>query len=326
MQTDLSVLLPSYNEAPNLEPVIEEIIGKLRTLGCTWEVVVVDDGSTDDTEAVMASITAAHPSVRHVKLRTNKGKSAALSVGFTEVTGDVIVLMDADGQDDPAGLPAMLDALDRGLDLVTGSRAGERNDRFVKRHTSRLYNAATARLSGVDGEDFNSGFKMMRRDVAERVEMRGELHRYIPTLAAWEGFAVGEVRVAHRARLHGSTKFGINRFWRGLLDLLTVKFLTTYNARPFHLFGGVGLGIGAVGMGLLSWMLCLRVLGETVGTRPALLAGILCIIVAIQLSSFGLLAELLVSSRRSPLPTYFEMKHDSESGEARTADQRVERL
>jgi Glycosyl transferase family 2 len=209
------------------------------------------------------------------------------------------VLMDADGQDDPRQIPRLLAALDADdrLDLVTGRRA-VRNDRFVKRTTSRLYNRATSLVTGVSGRDFNSGFKAMRRELATGLELYGELHRYIPVLAQWRGFRVGEVDVEHQPRRHGVSKFGRARFWRGFLDLITVKFLTTYTGRPFHLFGGLGLVMGLAGSGLLTWMLVERIMGEQVGTRPALMAGVLLVVVAVQMVMLGLLAELSVYLRR----------------------------
>jgi dolichol-phosphate mannosyltransferase len=206
--------------------------------------------------------------------------------------------MDADGQDDPAEIPRLLTHLEaEGLDLVTGRRS-VRNDRFVKRTTSKLYNGATARVTGVPGRDFNSGLKVMRRELAESVELYGELHRYIPVLAVWNGFRVAELDVEHHERRHGRSKFGRARFWRGFLDLVTVKFLTTYTARPFHLFGGLGFIIGLIGVGLLAWMAVERVMGHAIGTRPALQAGVLLVVVAVQMVSLGLLGELMVNLRR----------------------------
>ena len=292
---ELSVLLPAYNEADNLPEVVPAIAGALEATGRTWEIVVVDDGSTDGTRTVMGPLRSDR--VRYIRLRRNSGKSAALSMGLDHVRGDVVVLMDADGQDDPSELPKLLAALDGGVDLVTGRRA-VRNDRFVKRTTSVLYNGVTAKVTGVDGKDFNSGFKVMRRDVADSLEMYGELHRYIPVLAVWNGFRVSEVDVEHHERLHGSSKFGRARFWRGFLDLVTVKFLTTYTARPFHLFGGLGFDIGAVGSVLLAWMLASKVTGHAIGNRPALQLGVLLVVVAVQMVSLGLLAELVVNLRR----------------------------
>lgn len=293
-----SVILPAFNEADNLRELVPEIVAALERISPEFEIVVVDDGSTDDTREVLAKLAAGEPRVHPVHLRRNVGKSGALNVGFTRARGGNVVLMDADGQDDPSQLGKLLGALDTGLDLVTGSRSGHRRDRFVKRNTSKIYNWATARVSGVDGRDFNSGFKAMRAEVAESLDLYGELHRYIPVLAAWSGFRVGEVPVEHQPRRHGRSKFGRARFWRGFIDLMTVKFLTTYDARPFHFFGGVGALLGLAGGGLLTWMLVEKFLGRPIGTRPALMTGVLLVIVSAQFLSFGLLAELMVHLRR----------------------------
>jgi glycosyltransferase involved in cell wall biosynthesis len=296
----LSVVIPAFDEAESLPSLLERLVANLDELGRSSEVIVVDDGSRDGTASAVEAL--ALPGVRVERLRVNRGKSAALRTGLGLAKGEVIVLMDADGQDDPAELPRLLAALDGGepgdLDLVTGRRA-QRNDRAAKRLPSRLYNWATARVTGVPGRDFNSGFKAMRRDVARDLDLYGELHRYIPVLAAWAGYRIGEIDVAHRPRVEGRSKFGRERFWRGLLDLVTVKFLTTYTARPFHLFGGIAALFGLAGGALLTWMLVLRIGGEQIGDRPALLAGILFVVVAVQLVSLGLLAELLVHLRRT---------------------------
>jgi dolichol-phosphate mannosyltransferase len=290
----ISVVIPAYDEAESLPGLLGRLVPTLESLGDGHEVLVVDDGSRDGTADVVEALGL--PGVRVLRQRVNRGKSPALRVGLAEVKGDVVVLMDADGQDDPAELPNLLAALDGGLDLVTGRRA-QRNDRRAKTMPSRLYNWTTARVTGVEGRDFNSGYKAMRGDVARDLDLYGELHRYIPVLAAWQGYRVGEVDVVHHRRAEGKSKFGAERFWRGMLDLVTVKFLTTYDARPFHLFGGMAALSGLIGIGLLAWMLVLRILGERVGDRPALLAGALLVIVAVQLASFGLIAELLVHLR-----------------------------
>ena len=295
MGCEVSVLLPAYNEAENLAEVVPAIADVLDGLGRSWEVLVIDDGSTDGTRSVMNGLRS--DQVRYVRLRRNAGKSAALSIGLDHVEGQTVVLMDADGQDDPAALPQLLDMLEQGVDLVTGRRV-IRHDRFVKRTTSKLYNGVTAKVTGVPGKDFNSGLKAMSRELADSLEMYGELHRYIPVLAVWNGFKVAEMDVAHRERLHGTTKFGRARFWRGFLDLVTVKFLTTYTARPFHLFGGIGFVIGAVGSLLLAWMLASKIGGNAIGQRPALQLGVLLVVVAVQMVSLGLLGELMVNLRR----------------------------
>ena len=293
----ISVVIPAFDEAESLPGLLARLVPELEALTGAAEVIVVDDGSRDGTAEAVRALGL--PGVHVERLRVNRGKSAALRTGLGLAKGDVIVLMDADGQDDPAELPRLVAALDDdGLDLVTGRRA-HRNDRAAKRVPSRLYNWATARVTGVPGRDFNSGFKAMRRDVARDLDLYGELHRYIPVLASWAGYRTGEVDVTHHPRAEGQSKFGAERFWRGLLDLVTVKFLTTYTARPFHLFGGIAALSGIVGMGLLTWMLVLRISGETIGTRPALLAGVLLVVVAVQLASLGLIAELLVHLRRA---------------------------
>ncbi len=297
MATALSVLMPAYNECENLAELIPETLAMLDGIAGDAELVVVDDGSTDGTPELMRSID--DPRVRHIRLRRNAGKSAALSAGLARVSGEIVVLMDADGQDDPTEVPRLVELLDeRNLDLITGSRARNRHDRFIKRNTSRIYNRTTAIVSGLDLRDFNSGLKVMRGDLARSVEMYGELHRYIPVLANWSGYAVGEEPIAHHERRHGETKFGRARFWRGFLDLITVKFLTTYTARPFHLFGGAGIIMGAVGTALLLWMLAIKIVGDPVGNRPALLIGVFLVVVAVQMISMGLIAELVVNMRR----------------------------
>jgi glycosyltransferase involved in cell wall biosynthesis len=292
----ISVVIPAFDEAESLPDLLQRLVAELERLTSSSEVIVVDDGSRDGTAGAVTALGL--PGVHVERLRVNRGKSAALRAGLALAKGDVIVLMDADGQDDPAELGRLVAALDDDLDLVTGRRA-HRNDRAAKRLPSRLYNWATARVTGVPGRDFNSGFKAMRREVAADLDLYGELHRYIPVLASWAGYRTGEVDVTHHPRLEGQSKFGAERFWRGLLDLITVKFLTTYTARPFHLFGGIAALCGLVGSGLLTWMLVLRISGETVGSRPALLAGVLLVMVAVQLASLGLIAELLVHLRRS---------------------------
>jgi glycosyltransferase involved in cell wall biosynthesis len=300
----VTVLMPALNEAPNLVELVPRTLRVLEATRRAHEVVVIDDGSHDGTAEVMAELGRRHPALRLLRLRRNYGKSTALQAGFDHARGDVVVLMDADGQDQPEEIPKLLRALDEGLDLATGRRA-QRNDRFVKRSTSRLYNRVTAAVTGVSGKDFNSGLKAMRRDVMNPLVLYGELHRYIPVLAEWNGFRVGEVAVQHAPRLHGSTKFGRARFWRGFLDLLTVKFLTTYTGRPFHLFGGIGAVFGLIGSGLLLWMLVIRLTGGGIGNRPALFGGILFAVVGVQLISLGLLAELIVHFRRDRDPDVF---------------------
>jgi glycosyltransferase involved in cell wall biosynthesis len=300
----ITVIMPAYNEAPNLAQIVPRTAEVLASVREDFEILVVDDGSTDGTADIMAELGKHHEHLRLLRLRRNYGKSTALQAGFDRARGDVVVLMDADGQDQPEEIVKLLDALDGGLDLATGRRV-QRNDRVVKRHTSRLYNRVTAAVTGIEGEDFNSGLKAMKREVMNPLVLYGELHRYIPVLAQWNGFKVGEIDVVHAPRLHGRSKFGRARFWRGFLDLLTVKFITTYTGRPFHLFGGLGLGFGLVGGALLAWMFVLKLMGHGIGDRPALMIGVLLTVVAVQLMTLGLLAELIVHFRRDRDPDVF---------------------
>lgn len=293
-------ILPAYNEALCLPDTVAELAETLRRQFSCWEILVIDDGSTDETTMVLERLQSKIPELRSIRQRRNFGKSEALRTAFDVVDAELIVLMDADGQDDPAELVKLHAKLDDGFDLVTGRRS-IRHDRFVKRTTSKLYNWTTSKVSGVEGRDFNSGFKLMRNEVAKALDMYGEMHRYIPPLAEFAGYRSTEVEVNHRERSAGQSKFGRSRFWRGFFDLVTVKFLTTYDARPFHLIGAAGLLCGVGGSALLAWMAVIRFSGGAIGTRPALLIGVLLVVVSVQLMLVGLLAELVVKeSRRRP--------------------------
>jgi glycosyltransferase involved in cell wall biosynthesis len=228
---------------------------------------------------------------------------AALTAGFVAAPyagATEVVMMDADGQDDPAELSRLLDALRQGSDLVTGARL-QRQDRFVKKHTSRLYNRATGILARVPGKDFNSGFKVMRADVAREISpmLYGELHRYLTVMSYWLGYRVMEVPVQHHERMHGTSKYGLARFWRGFADLLTVRFLMSYEQRPSHLFSGLGLTSFVLGCGALGYLFVLKVTGHAIGERPLLMAGVLLALIGVQLVVFGLLAELVVYGRHA---------------------------
>lgn len=298
------IVVPAWNEAENLEVTIPQMVESLATVTEQGTVLVVDDGSSDATREVMTALMQRLPNVRVNHLNRNCGKAAALRTGFSEALdngADILVMMDADGQDDPTELPGILQQLAARGGVVTGARTHDRKDRFVKKYTSRLYNAATRRMSGTPGTDFNSGFKAMTAQAAAAIlpMLYGEMHRYITVIAHWSGFPVSEVNVVHHPRLHGTTKYGLARFWRGFVDLVTVRFLMSYESRPSHLFSGIGLVCGAIGTLALLYLLILRIMGNTIGDRPLLLAGILFVVVGVQFVLFGLLSELIVYGRKT---------------------------
>lgn len=295
MSSLLSIVVPVFNEAGSLEPLYEEIVVALGPLGA-FEVVFVDDGSTDGSISVMERLAAGHDNVRIVRLRRNFGKAAALTHGFAEARGDVIVTMDGDRQDDPAEVPKLLAKLDEGYDLVSGWKQS-RQDPISKTVPSKLFNWTVRKSTGVTLHDFNCGLKAYRSDVTEHVKVYGELHRYMPVLASDLGFRVAEVKVSHRRRTSGSSKYGWRRYARGYLDLLTVLFLGRYRQRPQHLFGGIGTFMVVVGVLIDLYLTIDKFFGHPIGQRPLLLLGTLLIIVGIQLLSLGLIAELITQAR-----------------------------
>ena len=296
------IVIPAYNEAENLGQVIPEIITYISKIDSKFRIIIIDDGSTDDTASTITALAKKHPQIVGESMPRNLGKAAALKRGFAlaeELGGQIIIMMDADGQDDPAELETLIGKIDEGYDLVTGARY-TRNDRFIKRTTSRLYNRTTSMISGVKGKDFNSGFKVMRLSVAQAVGsmMYGEMHRYLTVIASWFGYRITEVHVTHRKRLLGKSKYGIARFWRGFIDLVTIRFLLAYESRPSHLIGAFGVLSLLGGIGILAYVSVLRVFYDaTIGNRPILTIGVLLTVVGIQLLVFGLLAELQVFMR-----------------------------
>jgi glycosyltransferase involved in cell wall biosynthesis len=296
------IVLPAYNEAENLGQVIPEIVSYISKIDTKFRIIIIDDGSTDDTASTITALAKKHPQIVGESMPRNLGKAAALKRGFAlaeALGGQIIIMMDADGQDDPAELETLIGKIDEGYDLVTGARY-TRNDRFIKRTTSRLYNRTTSMISGVKGKDFNSGFKVMRLSVAQAVGsmMYGEMHRYLTVIASWYGYQITEVHVTHRKRLLGKSKYGLARFWRGFIDLVTIRFLLTYESRPSHLIGAFGVLSLLGGVGILGYVSVLRIFFDaTIGNRPILTIGVLLTVVGIQLLVFGLLAELQVFMR-----------------------------
>ena len=295
VRIEVSVVVPVLDEVQSLGVLYHELTEVLEGLGRPYELIFVDDGSRDGSFEKLEKLHRSDDRVRVFRLRRNFGKAAGLAVGFREARGEVVVTLDADLQDDPAEVPRLLARLEDGYDLVSGWKR-ERQDPRSKTLPSRLFNWVTGRLTGLRLHDFNSGFKVYRREVVDELRLYGELHRFIPALAAWRGFRVDEVPVHHRPRQFGRSKYGSARFWRGCLDLLTVLFLTRYTRRPLHLFGGLGLLAWSAGFGVNLYLTGLWVAGvRPIGSRPLLAFGVLMMLVGIQFFSVGLLSELVLS-------------------------------
>ncbi|MEE8602515.1 glycosyltransferase family 2 protein [Euzebya tangerina] len=296
--SSLSCVVPVYDEVESLPAFHASLCAALDDLTRLpeREIIYVDDGSTDGSTGLLEEFQQVDPArVRVVVLRRNFGKSGALAAGFEAATGDLIVTLDADGQDVPGEIGTLVDTLiERDVDLVGGWRA-HRIDRSVKRRTSQMYNAVTRLVTGLDLHDFNTGFKLMRREVVEELPLYGEFHRFVPVLAYDLGFRVDEVPVEHRPREAGTSKFlSLTRFPKTMLDLLTVLFLTRFADRPLYLFGGVGAVFSILGVLILGYLSYLRlVLDEGIGTRPLLLFGILLLLVGVQLIGTGFIGDVL---------------------------------
>jgi glycosyltransferase involved in cell wall biosynthesis len=309
--TSVSVVVPVYDERDSLRPLADELLPVVRGLGIPVEVIFVDDGSRDGSAEVLADLAASEPEVCVVRLRRNFGKAAALMAGFRQASGDAVVTLDADLQDDPAEIPRLLAALEDGADLVSGWKQ-RRMDPWTKRAASRVFNGVTARMSGLRLHDLNCGFKAYRAEVVRSLALTGDLYRYIPVLAANEGFRVRELAVNHRPRRYGRSKYGLERYVRGFLDLLTILFIGRFRHRPMHLFGGLGLVTTLGGLGISAYMAALRLTGHGIGGRPLLLLGVLMIVVGIQLFTIGLVSEMIQRNRQL-----------SEADEARARVERV---
>jgi glycosyltransferase involved in cell wall biosynthesis len=295
MALDLSLVIPVFNEAPNLADLHREITETLSASGYSYEVLFVDDGSTDESFSVLSALQRSDPHVRVVRFRRNFGQTAAFSAGFAYARGRVIVTADGDRQNDPRDIPALVARLDDGFDIVCGWRR-DRKDRWLTRRVpSMVANRLISRATGVELHDYGCSLKAFRAEVVKPLRLYGEMHRFIPAIASQFGVNVTEMVVNHRPRTRGTSKYGLSRTVRVILDLLTVKFLLGYSTRPLQVFGLVGLVMGGLGLAVLGWLSYLRLFGhQSLADRPLLLLGILLVFTGVQLLTSGLLAELQV--------------------------------
>lgn len=291
---DISVVVPMRNESPNVGELHAQMTSALAAFGRSYELVVIDDGSTDDTFARLAAIQAKDARVRVIRFRRNFGQTAAFAAGFAHARGRYIVTSDGDLQNDPQDIPAMLEMLERGnLDIVCGWRK-DRKDAFLNRRLpSMIANRIISVTTGVKLNDYGCSLKVFRADVVKPMKLYGEMHRFLPAIASEYGVAIGEKVVNHRARVHGRSKYGLSRTVRVVLDLLTVKFLSSYSTRPLQMFGGIGITLGFVGFLACAWVTYQRFFGFESANRPLFFAGIMLVLGGIQLLMTGLLAEML---------------------------------
>ena len=290
----ISVVVPLHNEERSIALLHEELESALDPLAEPWEAVYVDDGSTDGSFAALTRLHSRAANVKVVRLRRNFGKAAALAAGFAQAAGDRVVTMDGDLQDDPAEISRLLAKLDEGFDVVSGWKT-KRRDPLRRRIPSKIFNRVAGWMSGVRLHDMNCGLKAYRAEVVHSVVLYGELHRFIPVLAHEQGYRVAELPVHHRPREHGRSRYGLERYLRGFLDLLTVSFMGRYRHRPLHLFGGLGLLLGFTGTALLVYLTIDKILGHAIGKRPLLTLGVLLVVVGMQFFTLGLISEMITS-------------------------------
>jgi glycosyltransferase involved in cell wall biosynthesis len=308
---DISLVIPLYNEEENVQLLYEELKSVLVGMPCRSEIVFVDDGSRDRTMAILEAIQAADETVRAVSLRRNFGQTAAMTAGFDHAHGEVIITMDGDMQNDPHDIPQMLAKLNEGFDVVTGWRFDRQDPFFSRKLPSQMANRLISWVTGVKLHDYGCTLKAFRREVIENINLYGEMHRFIPAIASGMGISFTEVKVNHRARRFGTSKYGISRTIRVVLDLITVKFMLSYATRPLHVFGTVGVVSSALGALIALIMTVQRQLfGVGLANRPLLLLAVLLIFMGIQFITIGLLAELVVRTyhESQKKPIYFVRK------------------
>ncbi len=295
----VSVVIPGLNEADSLRELASRVTKSLEGK-VSYELFFIDDGSTDNTWEVITALHAGDARIKGVRLRKNFGKAMALSAGFQRAKGEIILTLDADLQDDPADIPAFIARIEEGEDVVVGWKV-ERLDPTNRLILSRIFNGTVRMATGVKLHDMNCGFKGYRREVLRTIPVYGDLFRFIPAFAAWQGFRVCEVPVKHHARKYGSSRYGLERILRGFFDLLSVMFLTRYSRKPMHLFGLIGLFLAGVGFATEGYLTVLWFLGHKIGDRPLLLLGALEIILGIQFFSMGFIGEFLTYQNQKSL-------------------------
>jgi len=307
---DISIVLPILNEEKNLEELHFRLTETLAKSGMEYEIIAVDDGSTDGSFEVLKRLHQQDPRLKAIRFRRNFGQTAAISAGFHHAKGDIIITMDSDLQNDPGDIPRLLDKMKEGYDVVSGWRADRKDKLLSRRLPSILANKLIVKMTGVKIHDFGCTLKAYRKEVTDNINLYGEMHRFIPALAKWIGAEITEIKVKHHPRKHGKSKYGISRTTRVILDLITVKFLLTFSTRPIQIFGLMGLGSGVLGFLICLYLSIGKLFFPSEATSltkrmPMLLLGILLILVGVQLITMGLLGEIMIrtyhESQRKPI-------------------------
>ncbi|MGB5308287.1 MAG: glycosyltransferase family 2 protein [Arenicellales bacterium] len=290
----ISIVLPVFNEEENLHDMNTEIVGVVENMDMDYEIIYIDDGSSDRSFEILSDLRQQNSNIKIIQFRRNFGQTAGLAAGFDHAAGDVIITMDSDRQNDPNDIPMMLDKINEGYDLVSGWRFDRQDAWLSRKLPSKLANGLISTITGVKLHDYGCSLKAFRKDVIENIRLYGEMHRFIPAIASWMGVRIAEVKVNHRARVAGTSKYGISRTFRVILDLITVKFLLHYSARPIHFFGGIGMVSGVVGFLIAFVMLIQKFFFDVpMGDRPLLLLAVLLMFIGLQFITFGLLGELM---------------------------------
>lgn len=301
-QIDISIVIPIYNEAENLPNLVARVGEAILPTGRSFELICVDDGSRDNSARILQQLAQATPWLQPRYLMRNYGQTAALQAGFDAVRGRYVVTLDGDLQNDPLDIPALIDRLetDANIDMISGWRKDRQDKAMSRKLPSKLANRLISWATGVTLNDYGCALKAYRVEIIQRIRLYGELHRFIPILAAEAGARIIEIPVRHHARTAGVSKYGIDRTFRVILDLLLMKFLLRYLHRPLHAFGGVGLGLLTPGLLALGWLLIQKILGADIGGRPLLMAGVTLSLMGVQLIGLGLLGEILIRVYHEP--------------------------
>jgi glycosyltransferase involved in cell wall biosynthesis len=317
MIPEISIVIPVWNEAPNIKPLYDELTDVLGQYGRSFELLIVDDGSTDDTFAELAALQARDPRLRVIRFRRNFGQTAAFAAGFAYARGRLVVTSDGDRQNDPRDIPAMVALIEQGHDIVCGWRKDRKDAFLTRRVPSILANRLISWATGVALHDYGCSLKVFRAEVVKPLRLYGEMHRFLPAIASQVGVSIGELVVRHRPRTEGRSKYGLSRTIRVVLDLATVKFLLSYSTRPLQIFGLFGVAAIALGALITGWLGYVRLIErQAIADRPLLLLGMMLLFIGVQLVTFGLLAELLArtyyESQNKPIYVIREIRQTAE--------------